>query len=174
MFFYSETGATGGLVVYCSCNFFHLILGLIAEFVRRHHYCESVSVLGRFMPIRDSYNNKMAARKLAEKIAVKKAAAEAESLNGAANGHHHDGHEAAGTESVDKDLPDDVFESVSNDVADVELGLDDEEDDENADEEEDISVSLDEVESARRDILDPTKQQKLRKGFRMASICWDD
>jgi len=27
--------------------------GLIAEFVRRHHYRESVSVLGRFMPIRD-------------------------------------------------------------------------------------------------------------------------
>jgi len=28
--------------------------GLIAEFVRRHHYRESVSVLGRFMPIRDN------------------------------------------------------------------------------------------------------------------------
>jgi hypothetical protein len=31
-----------------------IALGLIAEFVRRHHYCESVSVLGRFMPICDS------------------------------------------------------------------------------------------------------------------------
>ena len=126
------------------------------------------------MPIRDSYNNKAAARKLAEKIANKKAAAEAaENAISAANGHHHEGHEAAGTESVDKDLPDDVFESGAIDAIDAELGVDDDDED-NADEEEDTSVSLDEVESVRRDILDPTKQQKLRKGFRMASICWDD
>jgi len=39
---------------------------------------------------------------------------------------------------------------------------------------EDDSVSLDDVENARREILDPAKQQKLRKGFRLASVCWDD
>lgn len=27
--------------------------GLIAEFIRRHHYKESVSVLSQFMPVRD-------------------------------------------------------------------------------------------------------------------------
>ena len=41
-------------------------------------------------------------------------------------------------------------------------------------EDEDDSISLDDVQHARRQILDPSKQQKLRKGFRMASICWDD
>jgi hypothetical protein len=49
-----------------------------------------------------------------------------------------------------------------------------EDDDENLDDDDEISISLDEVENARRAILDPAKQQKLRKGFRMASICWDD
>ena len=33
--------------------FSYLFLGLIAEFIRRHHYRESVSVLSQFMPIRD-------------------------------------------------------------------------------------------------------------------------
>jgi len=36
------------------------------------------------------------------------------------------------------------------------------------------SVEPEDMELVRRQILDPTKQQKLRKGFRMASICWDD
>lgn len=36
------------------------------------------------------------------------------------------------------------------------------------------SVGPEDVELARRQILDPNTQQKLRKGFRMASICWDD
>ena len=36
----------------CTQHFFSTSLGLIAEYIRRHHYHESVAVLQHFMPIR--------------------------------------------------------------------------------------------------------------------------
>jgi hypothetical protein len=43
---------------------------LIAEYIRRHHYHESVSVLGHFLPIRDEkdVDDQTAAAKMAAKV----------------------------------------------------------------------------------------------------------
>ena len=118
------------------------------------------------MPIRDNYNMGNSSRRLAEKNGAKKTI-EVETSIGAANGNHVVASEAAAAKDEVED--DDEENDVFDDVDDTDVGVDDETVDD-----EDNSIGLDEVENARRNILDPKKLQKLRKGFRMASICWDD
>jgi len=73
------------------------------------------------------------------------------------------------TEQAVKDA---ANEEDSNEVFTVPDGLEETNTDSQSDQEE--SVGPEDVELARRQILDPNTQQRLRKGFRMASICWDD
>lgn len=120
------------------------------------------------MPIRDSYNNRNSNRRSAEKNGAKKSV-DVETSNGATNGNHVSNDTAAKTDKDEALENGDAEETeVFDDVDDPDNGVDETVDDE------ENSISLEEVESARRDILDPKKHQKLRKGFRMASICWDD
>ena len=122
------------------------------------------------MPICDGFNggNKREKKKKEKPEKEVHVEADATAVCAALNGHD------VPSKSSEKD---DVFDNddVDGEDDDDENGLDENEsgddDDENGD---DDSVGLDEVENARRQILDPSKQQKLRKGFRMASICWDD
>jgi hypothetical protein len=84
-----------------------------------------------------------------------------------ANGH--DGAEDKGSAVEAHCDPSEADDETGVDA--LESGVDD---DEEEDDDDDVSASLEDAENVRREILDPSKNLKLRKGFRMASICWDD
>jgi len=137
------------------------VSGLIAEYIRRHHYHEGVSVLSHFMPIRandkefedlddphgdleestdDSENSDQEAELEQQQPELEKMAG---NLNGSAHSH------SAAAASVVEKVPDD--------------------DDEVVVEEEETSKEPSEDEKAR-----DLRLMHLRKGFRLSSMCWDD
>eukprot|EP00095_Tigriopus_kingsejongensis_P001814 snap_masked-scaffold10_size831480-processed-gene-3.4 protein:Tk01814 transcript:snap_masked-scaffold10_size831480-processed-gene-3.4-mRNA-1 annotation:"hypothetical protein A1Q1_04580" len=96
------------------------VSGLIAEFIRRHHYRESVSVLSQFMPVRDEYHLELPER--LNNLRVADFVLGSNPDLGAA------GAEPVGLESIEED--------VQDEAVDRQIG-------------------------------------KLRKGFRLSSVCWD-
>ena len=114
------------------------VSGLIAEFIRRHHYRESVSVLSQFMPIRDDDQKSLQQHRI-----------EPEQLKRSLN--------------INEVSPEDI--SVAPKAASEDIG-----DDENGDE-------YDEGDAKGDDDLTPAQSaqlSRLRKGFRLSSMCWDD
>ena len=124
---------------------------MIAEFIRRHHYKESVSVLSQFMPVRDE-GTFVERRKLSaqSQIQLQQQQLAAE--------------ERMAQMSLAGAQPAEQLEEGA--AAACEPG--------HAPAEGDVSVSGEEDED---DVIAPAQSknmQRLRKGFRLSSVCWDD
>ncbi len=133
------------------------VSGLIAEFIRRHHYRESVSVLSQFMPIRDEPKGTTFRRK---------------HNNGSRNRQEKPAAMSNGQDGHPEVAP---LAEAEADLASLELAeqrepeseeLSDEEDDDDFEHDEEGEVLMSPPEAAHL--------QRLRKGFRLSSVCWEE
>jgi len=159
------------------------VSGVIAEYIRRHHYRESVSVLSQFMPVRDIVRP-------SRKSTVNQAAAAAALLANA---------DAVITADASPDV--EPADEASERLADLIVGeegglpvplegtpgvldLDDDNDEvvveaevvapanaDDGEEDEDNDVVDDQAPMTERE---SRRLRNLRKGFRLSSVCWED
>jgi len=155
---------------------FHVldVSGLVSEYIRRHHYRESVSVLSQFLPVRDIV--RPSRRSTVTHAAA--AAAAASLADGALNAV--DGVEEnladliVGEEGgLPVPLPQDTTQEES-------LAYDDEVDVTNGHQQGEVEAEDDAVvEEGEEDAAPLTEKESkqlrnLRKGFRLSSVCWED